>query len=121
MPEDKEGEPRLVKGTTLFLFEHDGMRLTLGHFFHLLEHIVGIWSFDGHQNFREVENIVLACDGRSDLPHLKWAGPNKLNKNLLSALFPKAEVLTWEEVRKKFKGEMVCFEKAITSDRYLTY
>lgn len=103
----------LLKGTTLFLFETTNTSSYLTHFFHLLEHVVGIWSFYGVDNYNDVRLIVMTAD-------YNWAGPNFINKHLLKALFPKAEVKTWEAFIWENRGKYLRMERAVTSDRAIS-
>jgi hypothetical protein len=112
-----------IPGTTLFLFEMSRTMCCSYHFFHILEHIVGAWSFYGDAHFQDVNMIVLASSGEKEwiiggqvLP-VKWEGPNEINKHLLKALFPNARVLTWVQFLEEFQEDVVGFERVITSDR----
>jgi hypothetical protein len=110
--------PTYLQGTTLFLFESEGPSMIL-HFFHLLEHIVGLWNFNApHQN-TEVTRIVLAADGTFDTR--AWEGSNQINRHLLKALFPNALVETWPEFKKNFSRRPIIFQHVLTSDRALTF
>lgn len=106
-----------VTGTTLLLFEFAETARHLNHFFHLLEHVVGIWSLYGDLNREDVRQIVLCSDGNTVVND--WAGPNAINRHLLSALFPQARVVTWNAFLAEQRGALVCFERAVTSDRAL--
>ncbi len=112
-----------VKGTTLFLFEMDRTICCSYHFFHILEHIVGDWAFYGDEHFEEVKQIVLASAGEKEWVlggvtwPVAWEGPNEINKHLLRALFPNAEVKTWVQFLEECDGKTLCFERALTSDR----
>jgi len=112
-----------VEGTTLFLFEMDRTICCSYHFFHILEHIVGHWAFYGNEHFSDVKQIVLASAGEKEWAiagtvwPVVWPGPNEINKHLLRALFPNAEVKTWLQFLDEYRGKTVCFERALTSDR----
>lgn len=111
---------KTIEGTSLFLFEIDLTRHYLSHFFHLLEHLVGVWSFYGADNFNDIKLIVLASDGsRNKDP--TWKGPNSINEHLLKAMFPQASVKTWDEFLVENHHTILRFEKAFTSDRALTF
>jgi len=104
--------------TTLLLFETPQTNGYLAHFFHLLEHLVGVWSFyaDAHQE--EIKRVVLVDGPFVNRP---WQGPNQINKHLLNALFPQAEVMAWDNFLNKQRGQTIRFERALTSDRALTF
>lgn len=114
-----DASPLYLEGTTFFLFESHAPVMCC-HFFHLLEHLVGLWSFDGNEHFADMRRIVLATDGLFDAS--SWPGPNQMNRHLLKALFPNAVVQTWHEFMQEcssHNGPLV-FERAVTSDRALT-
>lgn len=108
-----------IPNTTLILFERGRDVHYLKHFFHLLEHIVGLWSYYGDQYFYSVGLIVLAADGYEQ-SFIPWEGPNQINRHLLQALFPHAQIRTWQEVLAQFPKSSICFERAIFSDRNLS-
>lgn len=108
-----------IKGTTLFLFEINEMKASSKHFFHILEHLLGIWSYYADEHFQDVRLIVLASNGESR-DRFTWEGTNEMNEHLLKALFPNAEVRPWWAFIKKSQNKTLCFERAITSDRALT-
>jgi Glycosyltransferase 61 len=112
---NKANVDEYLAGTTLFLLELEGIAW-LNHYFHLLEHVVGIWAFYGDQNNHDVRLIVLG-DGTSDW---SWAGPNSINQHLLKALFPNAQVKAWHQFAHDYANKTLLFERAITSDRALT-
>jgi len=112
-------ESKPVAGTIFFLFESQSTRTYLAHFFHLLEHICALWSFYGDEHSEEVRRIVLAADGGLEDWH--WEGPNEINRHLLRALFPNAEVKTWRQFLEECEGKTLCFERALTSDRALCF
>lgn len=112
--------PQFIQGTTLFLFENQSGRKYLSHYFHLLEHVVGIWSFYGDQHAKDVRLIVLAGNGETEKLKNTWKGPNDLNLHLLKALFPNAAVKTWRSFLKTYDGLALRFDRAVTSDRALT-
>src|SRR5579872_1877274 len=109
-----------LKGTTLFLFEMPETRKYPFHFFHLLEHVMGIWAFHAHAKPSEVKLIVIACDGKMSKKLEPWEGPNAINRHLLKALFPEAQVKTWSEFIKENRNKSLWMEEVITSDRAAT-
>jgi hypothetical protein len=108
-----------IDGTSVFLFEAPGPPF-LAHFYHLLEHLVGLWSFDLHRRSETVTRIVLAGDGRLDLAN--WRGPNGINEHLLKALFPNAQIQTWQEFHAEAlqQNRPLLFQRLVTSDRAQT-
>ncbi len=104
-----------VEGTTFFLLEAPATTDCRNQFSCFLEHIVGIWSFYADTHNEDVKNIVLCGDGKAD--GTQWEGPNKISYHFLHALFPKATVITWKDFLQKNEKTLLCFERAVTSDR----
>ncbi len=109
----KEVSP--VLGTSVVLFERDGTPNHFTHLFHFLEHLLGIWNFGGEKERDEVKLFLLAGNGKK-IPK-DWKGSNEATFHLIKALFPHAEIKTWDSFLKETKGQVICFEKVITSDR----
>lgn len=107
-----------IEGTTLFLFETEATRDCLSDFFHLIEHIVGIWSFCGPEKCQDVKLIVLASDGCKK-KKFKWKGSHCINEQFLESLFPCAKVQKWSTFLRENKNKFLCMERVITSDRAL--
>lgn len=116
VPPDKSRVVTLP-GATLILCDVNCSYLS--HFFHLSEHLVGIWNYFGFSHSDDVNTIILAGDG-----HWKdddWKGPNQINEHLLKALFPNAKVLTYPEIVKMGDHHQVVYmERAFVSDRART-
>lgn len=114
--------PRKSKVTTLTgitLVLCDIHSSYLGHFFHLSEHLVGIWSYFGFSHSDEVNTIILAGDGGGK--GIDWKGPNQINEHLLKALFPNAQVLTYPEIVKmSHRNQVIHMERVFVSDRART-
>ncbi len=106
----------LFDGTTLILMEDQGNLFF--HFFHLLEHLVGVWAFYGYEHAPDIKRIILA--GATLQKHYYWEGPNQINQHVLSGLFPKAEILTWDRFVRQCGYGLACFERAVVSDRGIT-
>gem|GEM_PF-5821305 len=104
--------------TTLILMEEQGHFLF--HFFHLLEHLVGVWAFYGHEHAKDVKRIVLA-PGAPDQTQPNWEGPNSINRHVLHALFPQAEIMTWNRFIQECGSDLVCLERTVISDRGITF
>jgi hypothetical protein len=99
-------------GSLLFIFETKETSHYISHFFHLLEHVVGLWVYYGDKYFQDVHTIVLTSD-QENTERFIWEGPNQINRHLLCALFPKAKVITWGE----YLESHIHFSKSVTSDR----
>jgi hypothetical protein len=102
-------------GTTLICI--DGERMFLAHYFHFLEHLIGIWQFGGAEQAKDVKQIVL-CP--KDEPNLKvpWHGKNKINRKLIKSLFPNAKVYSLVQLKDKFKKGIRCKKSIISSPDY---
>jgi hypothetical protein len=120
-PKDLFQDTELMNGTTIFIFEETATKNYHSHFFHLLEHVLGIWSVYAHQSPSDVKRIVMASDGYNEKQTKTWRGPNRINLHLLKALFPHAKVLTWQQFCGELPEKVVCFERALTSDRALSH
>ncbi len=109
--------PRVVTvpGTTIMVFERGVTPWGSTHFFHFLEHLLGIWNFGGELSRQEVQLFLLAGNGQS-VPS-DWRGSNELVCHLIKALFPNAAIKTWDDFMRDTQWKTIYFEKAITSDR----
>lgn len=105
------------KGTTLVLT--DSCQGFLVHYFHFLEHILGVWQFGGKENANDVRQIVF-CSEKTCKKGFGWQGVNQINKKLIAALFPRAKVYTLASLKKHFPGMIYC-EKALISSRFTAY
>jgi hypothetical protein len=105
----------VVTGTTVFVFEGNATPGHSTHYYHFLEHLLGIWSFGGEKSYNDVRLFVLAGDGEQ-IPS-QWKGSNDLIYHLIKALFPNAEVLDWNTFVQCLSDQTVCFERVLTSDR----
>lgn len=104
----------VMSETTLILLEFPHTAGYCKHFFHLLEHVVGLWSFDGSQHSDDVKLILLPYTGDFD------KGPNNINAHLLMALYPNARIIGWQTFLDENNSGLVRFERAVISDRSLT-
>lgn len=105
-------ENSVLDGTTILIMDvHPGL---VFHFFHLLEHLAGIWAFYGDEHSSDVKRFVFV--GMND----PWEGPNQIHKHLINALFPAAQVMTWDHFRNTCKNGLVRLERAVISDRGLS-
>lgn len=109
----------ILRGTSLLLLEWPDTSAFLFHFFHLLEHLVGIWGSLNQEQRGDVNRIILMSDG--NFHYENWQGPNQINAHLIQALFPKAEVFTLNQFKNLSQGCLIEFEKAVLSDRELAH
>ncbi|PCI94636.1 hypothetical protein COB11_03605 [Candidatus Aerophobetes bacterium] len=108
-----------LHGKTLMLFEGSDYAHTLLHYFHLLEHLVGIYALYGHDHAQSVKQIMLLGDGKTSYPG--WEGPNNINKHLMKGLFPNAEIFTYDTLKARYRDKVLFIEEGFFSDRALTY
>lgn len=102
-------------GTTLFLCETISTAHYAFDFFHILEHLIGVWKAKGEQIRDNITTVVLAGNG-SDRP-LLWRGPDNRNEHIIKALFPHAAVITWQDFKFRSRMGVVQLERCIISDR----
>jgi hypothetical protein len=107
-----------IPGLTLILLERPQQPAYYSHFYHMLEHLIGLWSFGGEDNRDEVNLFLIAGDGNEEPKN--WRGLNDINLRLIQALFPKAQIRLFKEFVQEFPGE-VWFERVLTSDRCMEY
>jgi hypothetical protein len=107
--------PFTILGSTVLVLERNCTPEHSTHFFHFLEHLLGIWNFFGEENCHDVRLFVLCGNGRGFIKN--WKGENDVTYHLARALFPNAEILEWTEFTRQTQNKIVCFEKAIISDR----
>lgn len=80
-----------IEGINIFFFEKEENSDFLTHYFHFIEHILGIWTSLKIKNINpnSIKNICF-IGGKKSIK--KWQGKNDINKHILSALFPNASV-----------------------------
>lgn len=103
-----------IPGLTLILLERPQLPIHYCHFYHMLEHLIGLWSFGGEDNRDDVNLFLIAGDGQEEPKN--WRGLNDINLHLIQALFPKAQIKLFKEFIQEFPRE-VWFERVLTSDR----
>ena len=108
-------KPFTIQGTTIFVFERNATPNHYLHYFHFLEHLLGIWNFGGEENREDVGLFVLAGNGRASVEN--GQGVNDLVFHLIKAVFPHAEIKCWDEFIEQSQGKTLCFDMAISSDR----
>lgn len=107
-------------GSTIILFERAATPYHYQHFFHFLEHLLGIWNFGGEKIAKGVQLFLIASNGEMEKPE-NWEGYNQVTTHLIKALFPNAEIKLWADFMQETEGSLLCFEKVITSDRSMEY
>lgn len=108
-------KPRIFHGTAIFIFERERTPTHCNHYFHFLEHLIGIWNFAGGNKPEDVRLFVLASNGKR--VDENWKGTNEVTYHLIKALFPYAEIKSWNDFIRDNRGKIVRFENVITSDR----
>jgi len=108
-----------ISGLTAIAFERKSTPLHSRHYFHFLEHVIGLWNFGGESKREDVKLFLFAGNGEMEPPE-NWKGANEITLHLVKALFPQAQIKLWGDfVNESQKG--VRFEKVITSDRCMEY
>lgn len=106
-------------GTTLILLERKATPYHYRHYFHFLEHLIGLWSFGGERARDQVNKFLFIGNG-TEFPE-DWKGYNDVTAHLIAALFPKAEIQFWNDFNEETKDQVVCLENVIISDRCMEY
>lgn len=85
------------------------------HYFHFLEHLIGLWNFSA-EKIRHSIDLILVESASSN-----WQGQNAVTYHLLKALFPNATITTWNDFisENKLSNRSVHFENTMISDRSL--
>lgn len=115
----RERAVKRMPGTSVIVFERTCTSGHVGHYFHFLEHLLGIWNFGGEERKEDVKLVLLAFHGEEETPK-NWKGPNEVTAHLIRALFPHAEVKVWADFVQGNREDL-CFEKVITSDRAMEF
>lgn len=85
-----------LNGDLLLIVEEDHQ--IIGHYFHFMEHLLGIWNYLAYQNPDQIKMIIFAMQ-RSSKADQKWRGnSNDVNYLLLKALFPHANMILLNEL-----------------------
>lgn len=63
----------------------------VAHYFHFMEHLIGIWNFFTYQNPDNIKLILLAFETSTPEDN-QWVGANQASQTLLKALFPNANI-----------------------------
>lgn len=108
-------EPRKLKKSKRFIYGLSSLRKTsnldgdlllivddsvgmVGHYFHFMEHMIGIWNFLTYQNPEKVKLVLLAFKSQSNNDH-NWKGiANDTTKTLLTSLFPNAKISLFQDL-----------------------
>ncbi|MES2345733.1 MAG: glycosyltransferase family 61 protein [Chlamydiota bacterium] len=104
-------------GTTLLLVDSCSGFLT--HYFHFLEHLLGVWQFGGSQDALNVKRIIF-CSKEDVKETFPWKGVNQINEKLIKSLFPNAQVFTLADVKSQLKQSLHC-DKMLISSRFTAY
>ncbi len=78
-----------IPGLTLILFERTLASFHYCNFYHILDHLMGLWNFGGEENRNNVNLLLIAGEG--DIGPKNWKGLNDTNLHLIKALFPNAQ------------------------------
>lgn len=104
-----------IPGLTLIVLEPERTFWYSNHFFHFLEHLLGLWNFGGEDRRDDVKLFLFADNGSKKFPP-HWQGHNDITFHLIKALFPNAQIKLWPEFLKEYPKHVV-FSQVMTSDR----
>lgn len=101
-----------LPGTTLILSSSDEMKSMQPHYFHFCEEFLLAWSTYKHENLPEIKTIIFPDTD-------KWRGrANSINKKLIQAVAPDAQVISASELDSLSKKYLLQFENAVIVDRH---
>jgi hypothetical protein len=105
------------EGTTLLLIDSCSGFLT--HYFHFLEHLMGVWQFGGAERAYDVKRIIF-CSQKDTKQKFFWKGVNQINEKLIRSLFPNAQVFTLAELKNWNPVNIYC-DRVLISSRPTAY
>lgn len=105
---------QVIPDTTVLIFERNTTPNHCHHFFHFLEHLIGLWNFGGEACRENVKLFLFVGNGTRNF---EWEGVNQTSIHLVQALFPNAKVMHWKEFIKERRNGLIRFEKVLSSDR----
>lgn len=85
-----------IEGDLLLVVDDDVNMVS--HYFHFMEHLIGIWNFLTYSDPNNVKLIILAFQNQFE-GHDRWIGPNESTRILLTALFPNAKIKLFKELK----------------------
>ena len=100
---------RLEVQGAIFIADFTGFGM-ISHYYHLLEHLLGIWTTKSHFVPAEEPQWIV-------LPHTKWIELSQVHKDLLEAVFPQAQVVDTHQFQMVSRKFAVHFLWAVASDR----
>lgn len=109
-----DSDQQTWEGTTLFLI--DDPKTFLTHYFHFLEHLIGIWEFGGYEYRHEVKHIVFCAKQERDVD-FSWVGVNHIIQKLIQALFPNATIHTLKGIKNNHTSP-IFIPRTILSSRF---
>lgn len=108
----------ILYDTTILIMEPSDTFGLIEHYFHFCEHLISVWNaykiWEEHSPSKPVKRIILLS---YEIPRWNWEGPNSINRHLLRALFPEAQILTFDHLKQMGKRKILRFERVISSDR----
>jgi hypothetical protein len=96
--------------------QHDGDILVIvddcvgmvAQYFHLTEHLIGIWNFLAHNHPERVKQILFAYENDWENERTLWRGlANDINYHLLTSLFPNASVGLLKDLKSSLKAKTI--------------
>ncbi len=90
-----------VDGDLLLIIDDDILMAT--HYFHFMEHLVGIWNFLIDKNADQVKEILFCLKVDSEEDRLICSRPYEIDQSILKALFPNAKIGFFKDLHKKIQ------------------
>lgn len=85
----------------------DGVGM-VAHYFHLIEHLIGIWNFLVHNHPESVRQILFAYEMDLENERTLWRGlANDISYHLLTSLFPNASVGLLKDLKSSLKAKTI--------------
>lgn len=113
--ESTEKEDLLLDGITIIMMEPSDTFGFIEHYFHFCEHLITIWNALSIWNQKQtVKRVVLLS---YEKPRWNWEGVNQINRYLIRSLFPDAQVITFDHLKKMAWRKTIRFDYVISSDR----
>ena len=88
----------------------------LKHYFHFIEHLIGLWSLIQSNNIDpdKIKNVIMLGGGNVEQ---NFAGINDINKHLAKALFPNSNFIQAKKFHEICDNKIILFKNVIFSDR----
>lgn len=80
----------------------------VAHYFHIMEHLIGVWNFLVHKHPERVKQILFAFEGSEENEHIRWRGlAHDTTYHLLTAFFPHAKIGLLKDLKTSLKAHTI--------------